>query len=232
MLLVVSQVPLLLLALNVAGCTTRVVVEQPKPLEINVNLSGNLNLFLQDARQNLEQITGEKPRNIIRPEDIGLPAAPTPPPGARADGAGAWVAAGEEDADVGLTYPVRWTPPAARVRGTAPILLQSSEQDLTRSMAARNAKIQALWAGGLVGESHTGLLVTKGQLNEEQQQLFNAENADRTALYAAEAARKKVKADEVALIYYMARLGYAKKGAWYEVRNPTTNEWAWKQWAQ
>ena len=58
--------------LIIAGCTTHVIVEQPKPLDININFTGHLDLVIHDARENLEQITGEKPTNVVRPEDIGL----------------------------------------------------------------------------------------------------------------------------------------------------------------
>jgi len=62
-------------------------------------------------------------------------------------------------------------------------------------------------------------LAARGVLTPEQQKLVDAENADRTALYAAEAKAKNSTPDEVALAYYLARLGYAKAGAWYEKRN-------------
>lgn len=210
----------------IGGCSTRVIVEQPKPLEININFTGHLNLVIHDARQNLEQITGEKPTNIVRPEDIGLPPAP------RSGTQGPADLSSLAEADLEPpTFPILWSTRPHRAPAFYEIQ-QQSEQDLTRAMAARNARLQALWAEGIVGESHTGLLVAKGTLNDEQQQLLNAENRDRSALYALEADRKKVKPDEVALGYYVARLGYAKKGAWYEVRNAATSQWEWKRWGQ
>src|SRR6201985_987142 len=51
-----------------------VVIEQPKPLEVNVNLSGRLELVITDARKDLETITGEKAKRTVSPEDMGLPA--------------------------------------------------------------------------------------------------------------------------------------------------------------
>jgi uncharacterized protein YdbL (DUF1318 family) len=223
----------LCLLASLAACTTHVVVEQPKPLEININFTGHLNLVIQDARQNLEQITGEKPTNVVRPEDIGLPAVSRP--GARGAGLeeGKAVAQGPADAVLAEpTFPILSRGRPGLASGMPTQFIAQSEADLTKAMAARNAKIQQLWSQGLVGESHTGLLVAKGSLSQEQQGLVDAENADRSALYAAEATRKNVKADEVALGYYVARLGYAKAGAWYEVRNPSTSQWEWKKWGQ
>src|SRR5690242_8599117 len=65
-----------------AGCNTRheIVVNQPKPMEVNVNLSGRLELVVTDARKDLEQIEGAKPKRIVTPEDIGLPATVAGPP--------------------------------------------------------------------------------------------------------------------------------------------------------
>src|SRR6266511_3859045 len=48
-----------------------------KPMDINLNISGRLELVITDARQE-EEITGTKPKRTVRPEDIGLPPVPTP----------------------------------------------------------------------------------------------------------------------------------------------------------
>ena len=218
---------LLLLAVltSVPGCTTRVIVEQPKPLDININFTGHLDLVIHDARENLEQITGEKPTNVVRPEDIGLPPASGPGAQTSAIDDFSLASGGWEEA----TMPIMW-----RSQLAAPAMayfLIATEAELKQSMAARNAQIQALWYGKLVGESHSGLLAPKGTLTPEQQALVAAENADRTALYAAESQRRKITPDEVALGYLLARLGYAKSGVWYEKMN-AEKQWEWKQWGQ
>jgi uncharacterized protein YdbL (DUF1318 family) len=215
-------VPLAISALT--GCTTHVIVEQPKPLDININFTGHLDLVIHDARDNLEQITGEKPTNVVRPEDLGLPPGTTP-------GATAPTLPDPALADSGWessALPVIQRNTAPRTAPTFPI---ATEADLNQAMAARNPQIQSLWANKLVGEAHTGLLVPRANLTPDQQALVDAENKDRTALYTAEAQRRKITPDEVALGYLLARLGYAKPGAWYEKLN-TQKQWEWKQWGQ
>src|SRR5881409_2633853 len=49
-----------------------------KPTDINLNISGRLELVITDARRQEEEITGAKPKRTVRPEDIGLPPVPTP----------------------------------------------------------------------------------------------------------------------------------------------------------
>src|SRR5438552_1136738 len=63
------------LVLPLAACNPNVTIKQDKPMVININFNGHLDLVIHDARQNMEDITGEKPRNAVRPEDIGLPPA-------------------------------------------------------------------------------------------------------------------------------------------------------------
>jgi len=215
---------ILLAALPFGGCLeAHVVVDQPKPLEINLNISGHLDIVIQDARQDLENITGEKPTNVVRPEDIGLPASPAGNKGA------ALVPAQPTDA----LFPVVFHSHATS-RSAMPerLFTVAVTDDLKAAMKARDAQLRPLWDDGSIGESHTGLLVAKGNLTPAQSKLMDAENADRKALYDAEAKDKKTTADEVALGYYVARLGYAKNGAWYEKRNTTSGVWEWKQWGK
>ena len=211
-------------ALAMAGCNPHVVIEQPKPLEININFTGHLDLVIHDARQDLETITGEKPTRTVRPEDIGLPAEGSKAGGAVIPASGNILAVG--DAEFFVPVVLRRGEAVAEGERWVEVALAD---DLKKSMAGRNAQIRAMWDSKVVGESHTGLLVAKGALSGEQQKLMEAENGDRTALYAAEAKQKSVTADEVAIGYYVARLGYAKDGAWYEKKG-ASGAWEWKQW--
>jgi len=219
-----------LLALPLTACIqTHVIIDQAKPIDVNIHFSGNLDLVIHDARQDLEKVTGEKPINTVRPEDLGLPAAPP----ARSGSSAAPAAETFFPVSTSLArHRKAPLPPALAVENPndapryIPIALKD---DLQKKMAARNADVRALWDSKLVGESHTGLLVARGTLTDAQKKLVDEENADRSALYADEAAAKKVSTDEVALAYYAARIGYAKKGAWYEKRNPA-GTWEWLQW--
>jgi len=196
------------------GCThSEIVIKQDKPMEINLNVNANVNLVIHDARQDMEQITGEKPKQTVNPEDIGLPpAAP----------------AGHTAAPTAiLPSPAVLTLADFSPRTTVRL---AAEDDLKKSMAARDKEIRALWDAALVGESHTGLLVAKGALTAPQTALMTAENSDRAQLYKIQAAAKGSSEADVALAFYLSRLGYAQKGCWYEKYDKTASAWVWAQW--
>lgn len=211
---------LLMFIAPVAGCNPHVTIDQAKPIEINLNISGRVDLVIH-AQKDMESITGEKPTNTVRPEDIGLPPARTG----------------------GALEPME-TPLLADLADT-PVLLRTAQpraggapekwvvvaliDDLKKSMAARDKLVRPLWDSKLVGESHSGLLEAKGSLTAEQKKLMDEENADRRAYFAEAGKNDKISADEAALAFYIARLGYAKAGAWYEKKN-AAGAWEWKQW--
>jgi len=178
-----------------------------KPVDINLNITGRLEVVITDARKQEEQITGSAPKRTVRPEDIGLPAS-TPTSDA---GRAAMMAADNN---------------AARLVFVA----DDSEAQLIQQMAARHQQIAAMLNGQLVGESHTGFLVPKASLTPSQQSLVDAENADRTKLYQLEAAKKGTTVDQTALGYYLARLEHVNKGAWVERFNKSSSSWEWFQW--
>jgi hypothetical protein len=200
----------------ISGCTRHeVVLQQQAPLEVNVNLSGRMELVITDARQNLQAITGQAPRQVVRPEDIGLPpVAPAPgqQPGAM------------------LRDPSRVI--YASMLVDAQPMSQNDEGALKKSMADRYPKIRALHSRHVTGEAHTGLVVRRGELNADEQRLIDDENRDRRQLYAAEARRREMPEAEVALGYYVARLGYAEPGDWVERFNNDTQRWEWVRWQQ
>ena len=208
-----------------------VVIEQPKPLEVNVNLTGRFELVITDARRDLEQITGQKPQRVVNPEDIGLPAYMLPP-------APSSPASFPPPASTS-TSPASLVPsdsPSIALLASVPSLQQPTplarQDDLKKQMADRNAQVRALLDTRNAGEAHTGLLSPRGPLTPPQQTLLNAENADRAELYKIEAANKKTTVDQVALSYYLARLGYAQKGDWVEKYNKSTKQWEWIRWQE
>lgn len=182
----------------ILGCVQTKSEVDVKPVDINLNITGRLEVVITDARRQEEAITGSKPKRTVRPEDIGLPAAPVP-----------------------TSYNV----PEGFV-----LVADSGSEQLIQQMTVRHSQIEALLNSHLVGESHTGLLVSKGTLSSSQQSLVDAENADRMALYKSEAAKKSLPADQVALGYYMARLEHVDKGNWVERFNKSTGSWEWFQW--
>lgn len=180
-----------------------------KPVDINLNITGRLEVVITDARKQEEQITGSAPKRTVRPEDIGLPAS-TPTSDA---GRSAMIASQDYENSARLLW-----------------VADDSEQQLIQQMAARHQQIAAMLNGQLVGESHTGFLVPKASLDPGQQAIVDAENADRTKLYQLEAAKKGTTVDQAALGYYLARLEHVNKGTWVERFNKSTGSWEWFHW--
>ena len=184
-----------------------------KPVDINLNITGRLEVVITDARKQEEQITGSAPKRTVRPEDIGLPAS-TPTSDA---GRAAMMASQNYDKDYENAARLVW-------------VADDSEQPLIQQMAARHQQVAAMLNGQLVGESHTGFLVAKASLTPAQQAIVDAENADRTKLYQLEAAKKGTTVDQAALGYYLARLEHVNKGTWVERFNKSSGSWEWFQW--
>jgi hypothetical protein len=69
------------------GCLQTKSEVEVKPVDINLNITGRLELVITDARRQEEAITGSAPKRTVRPEDIGLPPAPTPTSDATGPGA-------------------------------------------------------------------------------------------------------------------------------------------------
>jgi uncharacterized protein YdbL (DUF1318 family) len=198
------------------GCLqTRSEVEV-KPVDINLNITGRLELVITDARRQEEKVSGTKPKRTVRPEDIGLP--PVPEPRSDATHPDARLAAG------GRAFPV--------VLASFSVAAASSDRraQLVQQRAARHPQIEALLNQQLLGESHIGALVPKGGLSASQQALVIAENADRAELYTLEAAEKQATVEQVALGYYLARLEHVNKGTWVERYNKSAGSWEWFRW--
>jgi uncharacterized protein YdbL (DUF1318 family) len=201
----------------IVGCIQTKSEVDVKPVDINLNITGRLELVITDARRQEEEITGAKPKRTVRPEDIGLPPVLAP----RSDAAGP----GARLTNDGPASPVVLV-------GLYYVADTSSDRQaqLIQQMATRHPQIEALLDSQLVGESHTSVLAPRASLSASQQALVNAENADRAELYKLEAAKKNTTVDQVALGYYLARLEHVNKGTWVERYNKSTSSWEWFQW--
>lgn len=194
-------------AAALVGCLRTKSEVQVKPVDINLNITGRLELVITDARQQEEEVAGAKPKRTVRTEDIGLPPVPRP----------------TDDAPVFLVGLVGFSAAAAS---------SDRQAQLVQQRAARHPQVEAMLDQQLVGESHTGVLVPRASLSANQQALVNAENAGRAELYKLEAAEKKTTVDEVVLGYYLARLEHVNKGTWAERYDKSTGRWEWFQWGQ
>jgi hypothetical protein len=188
-----------------------------KPVDINLNITGRLELVITDARRQAAEITGEKPKRTVRPEDIGLP--PVLKPTSKV--------ADPEGIRTGQHLPFFMAPV-----GLFSVAEGGSDRQaqLIQQMATRHPQIAALLASQVVGESHTGILAPRGSLSVSQQTVITAENTDRIELYKLEAAKKQATLDQVVLSYYLARLEHVNKGDWVERFNKATGNWEWFQW--
>ena len=193
-----------------AGCVQTKSEVDVKPVDINLNITGRLEVVITDARRTEEEITGSKPKRTVTPEDIGLPAAPA-----------ASSRAGE------IVDPLAGRDAYA---GRFVLVADDPQAQLIQRMTARHPQIQAMLDSQTVGESHTGFLLARGALSPSQQALVDAENADRTQLYQLESAKMGTPFDQVALGYYLARLEHVNKGNWVDRFNKSTGTWEWFQW--
>ena len=200
-----------------AGCLQTKSEVDVKPVDINLNITGRLELVITDARKEEQRITGSAPKRTVRPEDIGLPAGSAP--------------TSEAGPGAAIAYSRAPAPRLMLVAALYPVAESGDNKDrLIQRMAARHAQIAAMLDSQLVGERHTGFLAAKGSLTPEQRTLMDAENADRTELYKVEAAAKNTTQNQVALAYNMARLEHVNKGNWVERYDKTTASWEWFQW--
>jgi hypothetical protein len=199
------------------GCIQTKSAVEVKPVDINLNITGRLELVITDARRNEEAITGAKPKRTVLPQDIGLP--PVPASGSIAPGPGTMLL----DHGPAWTVALAGTCYAAETDG-------DRQPQLIQQMAARHPQIEALLDSQLVGESHSGILTPRASLSTSQQALVTAENADRVELYRLEAASRNTTLEQVALGYYLARLEHVNKGVWVERYNKSTGGWEWFRW--
>jgi uncharacterized protein YdbL (DUF1318 family) len=200
------------------GCLQTKSEVQVKPVDINLNITGRLELVITDARRQEAEVAGAEPKRTVRTEDIGLP----PVPGSKSEA----TPSGPMLTDDAPIFPV------GLVGLSAAAASRDRQAQLVQQRAARHPQIEAMLDQQLVGESHTGVLVPRASLSASQQALVSAENADRAELYKLEAAEKNTTVDEVALGYYLARLEHINKGAWAERYNKSTGRWEWFQWQQ
>jgi uncharacterized protein YdbL (DUF1318 family) len=205
--------PLALIAAIISiGCVQTKNEVDVKPVDINLNITGRLEVVITDARKAEEEITGSKPKRTVTPEDIGLPPVP---------------AAGASSMTDEVIDPLA---EAQNYAGRVVLVANDTQAQLIQKMAARHQQIQSLLDSQAIGESHTGYLVVRGSLTASQQAAVDAENADRAQLYKLEAAQKGTSVDQVALGYYLARLEHVNKGTWVDQFNKATGSWEWFQW--
>jgi len=104
------------------------------------------------------------------------------------------------------------------------------QAQLKESIAGRSMQVRALLDAQVVGESHTGLLVARKNVQLDQQAIINLENRDRSELFELQATQTAASIPQVALRFYKERLACARKGDWVEHYHINTHRWEWFQW--
>jgi hypothetical protein len=163
------------------GCIQTKSEVEVKPVDINLNITGRLELVITDAWQQEEKIAGAKPKRTVRTEDIGSPPVLKP----KSD----VIPSGATLTDDGPVLPVRLASLYAAAAS------RDRQAQLVELRAARYPQIETMLDNQLVGESYTGALVPRASLSANYQALINVGNADRVELYKLEAAEKNTTVD-------------------------------------
>jgi uncharacterized protein YdbL (DUF1318 family) len=211
------------LTLGLAGCIrthSDVVIHQPKPMVVDVNLSGTLTLVVKDARDDMQYITGHAPGGKMAGGSAN-PAIPvvdipsTTQPTTKAAGG----------------------PSSSRLRArglTAAIFADANapvgKSAILRQLRADYPKVRALLDAHLVGEAHTGYMVARAHLSAQQARFVSQDNVLRRELYQAVAAETGQSMAQVGLSYYVVRLRYLAKGVWVQAKNRANGQWVWIHW--
>ena len=210
------------LTLGLAGCIrthSDVVIHQPKPMVVDVNLSGTLTLVVKNARDDMQYIAGHAP-----PKAAGLSANPTIPV-----------------VDIPPTTQPTTTSTSSpsssllQARGLDPVIFADANSSagksaILRQLRADYPKVRALLDRHLVGEAHTGYMVPRAHLSARQARFVNQDNALRRELYQAVAAETGRSMAQVGLSYYVVRLRYLAKGVWVQAKNQANGQWVWIRW--
>jgi uncharacterized protein YdbL (DUF1318 family) len=106
---------------------------------------------------------------------------------------------------------------------------EASDGDAKSAQVRMKARIKAvgeLKLAGLAGEDKQGLLSSRSKLTEKQQDLLDAENKDRSIIYAVFAKKFNVPVKQVALSRAAKIQKIAKVGTWIQAKD---GSWAKKK---
>ena len=190
-----------------------VVISQPKPLEVNVNLNGKLTLVVQDASSDMDFIAG----------DTGHEKSSSP--------ATAPVAPGKASTKTSVRPSVFLIPAGAAVRIiSVDATTTGRSADILEHLRADFPKNHKLLAAHLVGEAHTGYMQARATLTPAQQAFVAHDNRWRKRLYELRAAQTGQPIATIGLIYFKIRLKFVPVGAWVQHYDQTTGQWIWVHW--
>ncbi len=199
-------------ALSLGGCLQThndVVISQPKPLEVNVNLNGKLTLVIQDARNDMDFIAGGQDRDTTGTSPATAPVKPSPartePPSSYLDSTGTQARVIFADTTI-------------------------SKADILQHLRADFAMNHKLLLAHLVGEAHTGYMEARAALTNAQQAFVAHDNRWRKRLYELRAAQTGQPTATIGMIYFKIRLKFVPNGAWVQQYDSAKGRWVWIHW--
>ena len=201
--------------LAVGGCLrthSEVVISQPKPLEVNVNLNGKLTLVIQRQAQNdMDFIAGAAKAQATAATHPA--SAPHPSPGS-APGAGSLRLA-----------------PRGRLNSLGPVIFADAAPSRLRvileHLRADFHRCHQLLAAHLTGEAHTGYMVARKKLFPSDARFVRSDNRWRKRLYELRARQQDTTVAQIGAIYFQFRVKFAPVGAWIQQFDPTARRWIW-----
>ena len=210
------------------------VISQPKPLQVDVNLNGKLTLVIQDARNDMQYIAGA-PAAGAATAPTGAAAAPAAVP-AKSPGTAPQAAPTTAPAPA-TTQPssLRMQKPINSViifADDIPPAQMTTKQQVLAELREDYPRLRVLLMKHLVGEAHTGYVEARGSLTAKQKKLINEDNAYRQRLYQIVGKSTGQPVATVGLIYFQVRLRYLPNGVWVQQLNNSTGQWVWIKWVR
>jgi uncharacterized protein len=108
--------------------------------------------------------------------------------------------------------------------GAGTVAVHAQDASLKARIEQRLGSVNALKDRGVAGENNRGFLEARGNAGGADQQIIEAENADRRAVYAAIAAQTRASPDQVGQKRAQQIASIARPGHW--IQDPSG---AWKQ---
>ncbi len=196
-----------------------VVISQPKPLEVNVNLNGKLTLVVQDANSDMDFIAGDSNHDKNAPKPTGSKTSVNTTVPAKTPQTGTGRPSSyfiPTDAHASVIF----------ADATATI----SQSDILQHLRADFAENHKLLAAHLVGEAHTGYMAARGSMTSTQRAFMAHDNRWRKRLYELRATQTNQPLATIELIYYKIRLKFVPAGTWVQQYDKSTGQWVWVHW--
>ncbi|NNM86610.1 MAG: DUF1318 domain-containing protein [Phycisphaerales bacterium] len=209
-----------------AGCLSThndVVIQQQKPLEVDVNLNGKLTLVVHEAHDDLSYITGQQPGSSPAAA-TGVPTKTNPGSPASTLPAASGTSQPSSFNTLHNSHSIVLLDMFAATAGGLP-----DKATVLHEMRANYPAVRKLKEAQLVGEAHSGYVVALKALSPTQQQTIQRQDFYRRELYQIVARQTSQSFQAVSLIFFKQWLRFLKPGDWYQKQN-AGGQWVWTQY--